>query len=95
MAAGVMLTPASFEGQVGITRGRQPGTTTQLKVLLTLNLSALPLLPAVYTVAAAEGIRAALAPTADYFATLGLPSALVRWGHPGASLFKHLFKPKH
>uniref|UniRef100_A0A383W485 Cytochrome b561 domain-containing protein n=1 Tax=Tetradesmus obliquus TaxID=3088 RepID=A0A383W485_TETOB len=36
-----------------------------------------------YTVAAAEGIRAALAPTADYFATLGLPSALVRWGHPG------------
>jgi hypothetical protein len=41
-------------------------------------------LSAVYTVAAAEGIRAALAPTAEYFATLNLPSALVRWGHPGA-----------
>jgi hypothetical protein len=33
--------------------------------------------------AAAAGIRAALSPAAEYFASLGVPSALVRWGHPG------------
>lgn len=38
---------------------------------------------AVYTVAAADGIRAALTPAADYFNTLGVPGWLVHWGHPG------------
>jgi hypothetical protein len=31
----------------------------------------------------AGGLRASLAPTAEYFNTLGLPEALVHWGHPG------------
>lgn len=34
-------------------------------------------------VAAAEGIRQALTPAADYFSTLGVPEWLVHWGHPG------------
>jgi len=37
----------------------------------------------VATVAAAEGIRQALTPAADYFNTLGVPDWLVHWGHPG------------
>lgn len=41
------------------------------------------LLPAVFTVAAAEGIRELLQPQADFFKTLELPEALVHWGHPG------------
>lgn len=38
---------------------------------------------AVYTLAAADGIRAALTPTAEYFSSLGVPGWLVHWGHPG------------
>ena len=38
---------------------------------------------AVFTVAAAEGIRELLQPQADFFKTLELPEALVHWGHPG------------
>ncbi len=30
-----------------------------------------------------EGVRAALAPSAEYFQTLHLPDALIHWGHPG------------
>mgnify|MGYP001807613006 CR=1 FL=1 len=43
--------------------------------------------PAVATVAAAGGLSEALHgyldPQAAYFSTLGLPEALVHWGHPG------------
>jgi hypothetical protein len=39
--------------------------------------------PAVYDLAAAGGLRAALTPAADYFSSLGVPEALVHWGHPG------------
>jgi hypothetical protein len=39
--------------------------------------------PAVYDLAAASGIRAALTPAAEYFNTLGVPDWLVHWGHPG------------
>lgn len=47
-------------------------------------LNALFVLPAaVYTLAAAGGIRAALTPAAEYFNTLGLPEPLIHWGHPG------------
>lgn len=38
---------------------------------------------AVYTLAAADGIRTALTPAAEYFNTLGVPEWLVHWGHPG------------
>ena len=37
----------------------------------------------VYTLANAEGLQAALQPTADSFNQLGLPDALVKFGHPG------------
>lgn len=40
----------------------------------------------VATLAAAEGLRNALQPQADYFNTLGLPEALIHWGHPGNML---------
>jgi hypothetical protein len=30
-----------------------------------------------------EGVRAALAPSAEYFQSLHLPDALIHWGHPG------------
>lgn len=36
-----------------------------------------------YTLANAEGLQAALQPTADAFSAMGLPDALVKWGHPG------------
>ena len=47
--------------------------------------------PAVYELAAkglarasfSDGIRATLAPSAEYFQTLHLPDALIHWGHPG------------
>ncbi|GBF94792.1 translation initiation factor [Raphidocelis subcapitata] len=39
-------------------------------------------LPA-FDLAAAEGIRASLAPTAEYFASLNLPAPLIKYGHPG------------
>jgi hypothetical protein len=37
----------------------------------------------VITLAAADGLRAALAPQAAAFNELGLPDWLVHWGHPG------------
>lgn len=60
-----------------------------LQQVSALLLTASTVLPraAVYTVAAAEGLRRMLTPQADYFNTLGLPEALVHWGHPGAMLF--------
>ena len=36
-----------------------------------------------YAVAELAGIREALAPTAEYFNTLGLPAPLIKFGHPG------------
>jgi hypothetical protein len=37
----------------------------------------------VFNLALGLGIEKALTPTAEYFATLGLPAFLIRWGHPG------------
>jgi hypothetical protein len=39
------------------------------------------------SVAELAGLREALAPTAEYLNTLGLPAPLVHWGHPGNSEF--------
>ena len=38
---------------------------------------------AVAGVAASLGLEQALTPPAEYFASLNLPNALVKWGHPG------------
>lgn len=36
-----------------------------------------------FDVAAADGIRAALQPQADLFATFNVPEPVIHWGHPG------------
>lgn len=58
--------------------GDQKGATQEFK----LNSTAIP----VFTLAAAEGLRQALLPQAEYFKTLNLPEPLVHWGHPGNML---------
>ena len=48
---------------------------------------------AVYTLAASGGIVGGISrllqPQADYFSSLGLPAALIKWGHPGGTCSPH------
>lgn len=81
-------TIAATRGRVAVTRiysvarpscSRQHPKQEVLRSETRLSSTAVPL----FTVAAAEGIRELLQPSADYFRTLDLPEPLVHWGHPG------------